>query len=151
VLPGLPHSFETPKEAILCLTVGIGIAVAVVGGVRRPPAGIAGPGLAFVGAGVAASAGHRAWRHPVTRGVGEVLLFALGLSAFGAPEARTAFVRAVVATAAAEAVLAAVGVLAGPAAVLLVGSAPRRLYALGTLGVPNWVGALDAMALAPAL
>jgi N-acetylmuramoyl-L-alanine amidase len=151
VAPGVPHSFETPKEAVVALTVGAGLVLAAFGPTVAPPRAVLAPLAAFVAIGVAASAVAGVWTHAVVLdGVG-VLLFVLGITALASTAARAQVARLLVIIASVEAVLAAVQLALGPAALVILGSAPRRAYAFGTLGVPNWVGALCAMALPPVL
>ena len=151
VAPALPHAFETPKDAIVCLAVGAGSLLAAMSGGRAMPRAIAAPLLAFLASGVAASAANGRWTHAlVLDGVGALLLF-LGAAALAVPSARERVARLLVVAACIEATIAAVQLVLGPAAIQLFGSAPRRAYAFGTLGVPNWVGAFAAMALPPAL
>jgi len=151
VVPGLPHSFETPKDAILCLTVGAGLTLAAFGPATTVPRTLAGPLVAFLASGVAASAAAGLWNHALVMDGVYALLLVLACGALAAPVARARLVRVFVAVAATEASLAALQLALGPLSLHLLGSAPRRAYAFGTLGVPNWVGALTAMALPAAL
>jgi N-acetylmuramoyl-L-alanine amidase len=151
VVPGLPYPFETPKDAILCLTVGAGLALTVSGPAIRIPRTLVAPLLAFLSSGLAASAARDTWNHALVMDGIEILLFVLGLHALVTSDSRARLARLLVAIAATEGILAAVQIVLGPLSLTLLGAAPRRAYAFGTLGVPNWVGALAAMALAPAL
>jgi hypothetical protein len=151
VVPSLPHAFEAPKDAVVCLVVGTGLSLAAVRPTAALPRALAAPLVGFLTSGVAASAAAGLWTHALVMDAVGALLFVLGVTALGVPAARAQLGRALVVIAGAEAALAAVQLALGPAALHLLGSAPRRAYAFGTLGVANWVGALAAMALPPAL
>src|SRR5919204_355075 len=56
VVPGLPHAFETPKDAVACLVVGIGLTLAAAGPAVALPAAVAAPLVAFLASGLAAGA-----------------------------------------------------------------------------------------------
>jgi N-acetylmuramoyl-L-alanine amidase len=151
VVPSLPHAFEAPKDAILCLVVGAGLTLAAFGPATIVPRPLAGPLLGFLGAGVAASVAASWWSHALVMDGVYTLLFVLGCGALGATAARARLLRVLVVVAAMEVGLAGLQLVLGPLALNLLGSAPRRAYAFGTLGVPNWAGALSAMALPPVL
>jgi N-acetylmuramoyl-L-alanine amidase len=151
-VPGLPHPFAAPKDAVTCLAVAVALAVLAVGpGLGRPPAALAAPLAAWICANVVSSAATGLWTHTLAMRMVDVALFLVALSALGAPAARRRLAAAVVIAATLDAALAVAQYVAGPAVMPLVGATSRRWYAFGTLGVPNWVGALSAMALAPAL
>ncbi|HLY36492.1 MAG TPA: O-antigen ligase family protein, partial [Candidatus Binatia bacterium] len=151
VVPGLPHAFGAPKDAVVCATVGASLILAALGPATILPRSLAAPLVAFLAADVAGSAATGSWSDALVMDCVYVLLFVVAYGALSSTAARARILRVLVAIAAMEAGLAALQLALGPLALNLLGRAPRRAYAFGTLGVANWIGALSAMALAPLL
>jgi len=116
-VPGLPHPFAAPKDAVTCLAVAVALAVLAVGpGLGRPPAALAAPLAAWICANVVSSAATGLWTHTLAMRMVDVALFLVALSALGAPAARRRLAAAVVIAATLDAALAVAQYVAGPAA-----------------------------------